>query len=55
MDEHSFWESTLAKVIYLIDKWATEQRMKAQALSGKKPEVSGTAHSIKEVLSKYGI
>ena len=55
MDEESFFRSTLSKVVYLIEKWAQEQRMKAQALSGKAPEPTGTAHSIKEVMNRYGI
>ena len=55
MDEESFFRSTLSKAVYLIEKWAQEQRMKAQALSGKAPGPTGTARSIKEVLKGYGI
>ena len=55
MDEESFFRSTLSKVVYLIEKWSEEQQKKAAAFSGKKPQPSGTAHSIKEVMNRYGI
>jgi hypothetical protein len=55
MDEDSFFSSTLSKVVYLIEKWSEEQQRKAAALSGRKPQPSGTAHSIKEVMRNYGI
>ena len=55
MDEDSFFRSTLSKVVYLIEKWSEEERMKAEAMSGKK--VQGppkAARSIQEVLGHYG-
>ena len=44
--------SSLPRLLYLIDKWTEEERMKAAALSGKPiPEMPRTARSIKEVLA----
>ena len=57
MDEDSFFRSTLQKVVYLIEKWGEEERMKAEAMSGKKvniPTPPKAARSIKEVLGHYG-
>lgn len=55
LNEDGFFKSTLPKVIYLIEKWTEEEKMKAAAASGRK--VAGppkAARSVKEVLSNYG-
>lgn len=55
MDEDGFFKATLPKVVYLIEKWSEEERMKAEAISGKK--IQGppkAARSMKEVLANYG-
>lgn len=55
MDDESFFRSTLSRVVYLIEKWSDEERMKAEAISGKKiPGPPRAARSIKEVLAHYG-
>ena len=58
MDEESFFESTLQKVVYFIEKWGDEQRMKAEAASGKRLNIPAAppqaARSMKEVLGHYG-
>ena len=57
MDEESFFRSTLQKVVYFIEKWGDEQRMKAEAASSKKvniPAPPQAARSMKEVFSHYG-
>jgi hypothetical protein len=54
LGEDSFFTSTLSRVLYLIEKWSEEEKMKAAALSGKPvPEPPRTARSIKEVMSYY--
>lgn len=55
LDEDSFFKSTLARVLYLIDKWTDEKKMEAAAFSGKPiPEPPKTVRSLKEVLRNYG-
>ena len=57
LEERSFWRSTFVKVIWITDRWANEEKMKADAMSGKPvrvPEVKGTARSVKEVMALYG-
>lgn len=62
LEERNFFQSTLQKAIYLIEKWADEERMKAAALSGggvnrmlrNLPDPQKPAQSIKEVMSYYG-
>ncbi len=55
LDEDSFFKSTLARVLYLIDKWADEKKMEAAAFSGEPiPEPPKTVRSLKEVLRNYG-
>jgi len=56
LDEDGFFRSTLPRVLYLVDKWSEEEKIKAATLSGQKiPEPPRTARSIKEVLKGYGI
>lgn len=52
MSEESFFNSSIGKVIYLIEQWGNEQRMKAEALQGKKlPDPPPqSARSIKQIL-----
>lgn len=51
--EESFYRSSLGKVVYLIEKWGTEQEQKAAALSGKplppSPPINRTVRSFKEI------
>ena len=55
LNEDGFFKSTLPRVLFLVDKWSEEEKMKAAALSGKgMPEPPKTARSIKEVLGHYG-
>jgi len=54
MSEESFFTSSIGKVIYMIEQWGKEQRMKADALSGKPisapPSPPQSARSIKSIL-----
>lgn len=64
LEEENFFRSTLKKVMYLIEKWAGEEKMKAAALSGAAgnhgnipnnlPDPQRPARSVKEVMSYYG-
>ena len=53
MDEEGFFSSSIGKVVYLIEQWGKEQRMKADALQGRpipEPRMQQSARSIKEIL-----
>ena len=58
LDEESFFTSSLARAVYLIDKWAQEKQALAGQISGAKGvgnrQQPKTARSIKEVLNYYG-
>ena len=54
MSEEGFYSSSIGKVIFLIDKWGQEQRMKAEAMQGHKvappPRAPQSARRIKDIL-----
>jgi len=55
LSEEAFYRSSIGKVIYLIDKWGQEQRMKAEAMQGHKvaappPGAPQSARRIKDIL-----
>ncbi|HCL03888.1 MAG TPA: hypothetical protein DHW61_16025 [Lachnoclostridium phytofermentans] len=58
MSEDDFYHSSLAKVVYLIDVWADEQKMKTAALNSQhykskyfdRPQETKTVQSLKEIL-----
>lgn len=57
MSEDEFYYSSLAKVVYLIDIWADEQRMKKAALNNQRyeskyfsePQETKTVQSLREI------
>ncbi|MCR4625544.1 MAG: hypothetical protein K5795_06215 [Lachnospiraceae bacterium] len=59
LDEESFFKSTLARVIWLENKWSNEELIKAggrakeNGTSSTMPEQSRTVRSVKEALM-YG-
>lgn len=55
MSEEGFFASTLPRVVYLIERWAEDEKIRAAAMSGKPiPEPPRTVQSLKGVLAGYG-
>lgn len=55
MNDDDFFGSTLPRAVYLVERYAEEEKAKAAAISGKPiPEPPRTVRSLKEALADYG-